>query len=291
MIKIILTVGWGAQLTIRLGVGEAVSVSQRFHGFHGETRQVVIVPVVKISLVGIYFSCRHNAQWVIQRHFYGIRYGARYDSTHLGQFEWCSAKGSLSCPESCPGVGRSHAVLDPSGCVNLGGNELISDIFSHWTIMLSVLRSCDEHVKERGNYRISTCALADSGTGVVRAAAQRPRSSARGSSDRGQSRPWCSRPGSGCWRRTWSTPPGHWSNPKRSLWSNIGDWFGRTNALQKPRGRNESALCRGRCFSPLMQNFALPQFSAIYCKLHKRFGKNSLWFSVLLFFCLFVFVF
>lgn len=87
--------------------------------FHGETRQVVIVPVVKISLVGISFSCRYEAVWVKQSHFYGIEYRSRYDFTYLGQFEWCSAKGSLSCPESCPGVGRSHVILDLSGSVNL----------------------------------------------------------------------------------------------------------------------------------------------------------------------------
>lgn len=120
MLQVILTAGRGAELTVRLCVGEAVRVSQRCHGFHGEARQVVIVPVVKISLVGVSFDCRHKAGRVMHRHFYGIRHTPRYGSTYLGQCEWCSAKGSLSCPGSCPGVGRSHAVLDPSGSVNLG---------------------------------------------------------------------------------------------------------------------------------------------------------------------------
>lgn len=61
-LELALTVGRGAQLTIGLGVGEAVRVSQRCHGLHGETGQVVIVPVVKVPLVGISFSCRHKAR-------------------------------------------------------------------------------------------------------------------------------------------------------------------------------------------------------------------------------------
>lgn len=59
--EVVRTVGGGAQSAVRLRVGEAVVVSQRCHGSHGQTGQVVIVPVVQVPLVGISFDCVHKA--------------------------------------------------------------------------------------------------------------------------------------------------------------------------------------------------------------------------------------